>query len=73
MSNKLLSLIQSVIIIFFGVVSLDFALYWYNEDFGFYVTLFEDPDTWWNYTILRAYVILVVGVLQLLKALATED
>ena len=77
MSYKLLSFIQSIFIILCGVSVLDYGLAplsTYGSDFGFNEMLFKESDSeWWSVIVFWGYCFLVVGVLQLLKALSAED
>ncbi len=61
-----------------GISVLDFAFEFYStidpEEFGFNDALFENSETaTWAPISMWAYCFLIVGVLQLLKALSADD
>ena len=73
MSYKLFSLIQSIIFIVLGIVLLDNSLLLSGDDFGIYEMLFDSPDTWWSLSVFQAYCFIAIGILQLVKAISSED
>ncbi len=73
--SKAFSIVQGIVILLNGLSIFDYG-YALNhdegKDIGFNEALFDDPSEWWNIFSFWGYCFLIVGLMQLLKALSSD-
>ncbi|MHA2031332.1 MAG: hypothetical protein ACW99A_09650 [Candidatus Kariarchaeaceae archaeon] len=76
MASKILTVVQAVFILLTGLLVFEFGYSFYHsdgDDFGITEAIFsDDPSEWWNTIVFWGYSFLVVGVVQLVKALSSD-
>ncbi|MHA2090806.1 MAG: hypothetical protein ACW98K_08095 [Candidatus Kariarchaeaceae archaeon] len=73
--SKAFSIVQGIVIILNGISIFDNGYAANGDDpdgIGFNKALFDDPSEWWNIFSFWGYCFLVVGLMQLLKALSSD-
>ena len=73
--SKAFSIVQGIVILLNGISIFDYGYESNSDDLegiGFNEALFDDPTEWWNIFSFWGYCFLIVGLMQLLKALSSD-